>query len=197
MACTHGGAPSHPDGDPLGRSQGHGSQVCRHQALSKGRERALGTQRDIPDPGQITGPGLIAQSAFQVRALGGLVYPPKQVGVDLKGWRWCTTLFSLYRHVSALVRQVETFLSAWAQRGVRPTQPPSLPSCASQRRCAGPLGFRATKARPHQRHGGALNHPPTHPHHPPAATCTWSRSTLPWTHGTPSPRAESCMPGAP
>ena len=48
----------------------------------------------------------------------------------------------------------------------------------------------------------ALNH-----HHPPAIPqlpggggsprVPGHRSTLPWTHGTPSPRAESCMPGPP
>lgn len=36
-----------------------------------------------------------------------MVYPLKQVGVDLKGWQWCTTLFSLYRHVPAPMRQVD------------------------------------------------------------------------------------------
>ena len=31
---------------------------------------------------------------------------------------------------------------------------PSLPSCTSQCCSAGPLGFRATEARPHRHHGG-------------------------------------------
>lgn len=119
----------------------------------------LSGSRDVPDLGQITGPEL-----FRALFRSGLwvLYPPKQVGMDLKGWRRCTTLFSLSRHVSALVRQVETFTSTWAQRGVRPAQPPSLPFCTSQRCSAGPLGFRATEACSHRRHGGALNH-----HRPP------------------------------
>lgn len=66
-----------------------------------------------------------------------MVCPLTQVGVDLKGQQWCTALFSLYRHVPAPVRQVETFMSAWAQRGVQTGRGSGRPwlafSCCTQR----------------------------------------------------------------
>ena len=125
--------------------------------------RSAGTRPCLRDVSELLGPtemfltrvrlqGLGYTECFSGQGFGWL--PTKAGGVDLKGWRWCTTPFSLSRPVSALVRQVETFMSAWAQRGVRPAQPPSLPSCTSQCCSAGPLGFRATEARPHRHHGG-------------------------------------------
>lgn len=131
--------------------------------------------------------------------MGGL--PTKAGGVDLKGWRWCTTPFSLSRPVSALVRQVETFMSAWAQRGVRPAQPPH---CLPAQVSAAVLAPWAS-GQPRLVLTGTMagSEPPPPPSHPPAArgrgvsTCTWSPQHTPLDPQNPQPQSRVLHAWAP